>query len=622
MTILTALATLYEQMKEAGKAPRPGYSMENIGGEVVLDAAGKVLQVRRQGYPDGNKWRPKKLSVPVLDGKRTSGVKPNRFWDKTAYTLGVTALKDDKGKPRVDEDGHRIPGQEERTEEEHEAFREHRATLLAGSDDPGLVALRLFLETWCPDAFAAQGFPPEVLDENMVFRLDGDTDEGGAPRFIHDRPAAMNLLSSMASEAGKDGEALCLITGTKAPVARLHLSIKGVRGAQSSGAALVSFNNNAYESFGRKQGENAPVSQQAAFAYSSALNRLLARDSGHNMQIGDATVVFWAETPERAEAAQSIEQMLFGGLNPPDDDAECNKLRAKLEAAARGRRTQAPDTFDPDTFDPDTRVYVLGLAPNAARLSVRFWHPGTLGGFARHITRFWKKLELEPSPPQWKTAPKAWSLLCETALQGKARNIPPRLGGDLMRTVLTGAPLPRTLLSGVIARIRADGDINGKRAAICRAVINQNTNREEIPMSLDRDNPNPAYRLGRLFAVLESIQQKARDDLNATIRDRYFAAASATPARIFPQLAKTATHHLAVMRKGDRGRLAHWLDREMGTIWGGLEPDLPRSLNLEDQGRFVVGYYHQRWTKKDTAEKNIGGVDTPQDDALETRSTK
>ena len=600
MTILTALATLYDRMKEADEAPPPGYSNEKIGGEVVLDAAGKVLDIRRQGSPnEKNKWVPNTLAVPAAV-KRASGIKPNMLWDKTAYVLGVTALKDGNGKPILDEDGHPIAGQEKRTGQEHEAFRKSHADLLADSDDAGLVALRSFLEKWRPDEFAERRFPPEVLDKNVVFRFVRGTSADG---FIHDRPAAIKLLGST---AGGAGETLCLVTGEYAPVARLHPSIKGVMGAQSSGASLVAFNSAAYESLGKQQGDNAPVSQAAAFAYGTALNTLLARDSGHTLRIGGATVVFWAETPERKKA-KSIEQMLFGAFDPPDDDAECNKLKAALEAVAKGRAAQGTE------FDPDTRVYFLGLAPNAARLSVRFWQPGSFGDFARHITAFWDDLALEPSP--WKTAPAAWSLLLETALQRKAENIPPRLGGDLMCAVLTGAPYPRTLLSGVINRIRADGDINGRRAAICRAVINQNTKREEIPMSLDRDNRNPAYRLGRMFAVLESIQQAALPGLNATIRDRYFASASATPARIFPQLTKNATHHLSLLRKGDSGGLAHWLDREMGDIWGGLEADLPRALNLEDQGRFVAGYYHQRRPKKTTE-----GTDAPQDDVIETGS--
>ena len=270
MTILTALATLYERMKEAGDAPPLGYSSEKIGAEVVLDAAGNVLDIRRQGSADGNKWRPKILSVPAAV-KRTAGIKPNELWDKTAYTLGVTSLKDDNGKPRVDEDGHAIPGQEKRTAQEHEAFRKSHADLLAGSNDPGLVALRLFLESWLPDEFAARGFPTEVLDENVVFRLDGDTGAGGATQFIHDRPVAMGLLSGVASETDN---ALCLITGKNAPVARLHPSIKGVMGAQSSGASLVAFNSAAYESFGKHQGDNAPVSQAAAFAYGTASNTI------------------------------------------------------------------------------------------------------------------------------------------------------------------------------------------------------------------------------------------------------------------------------------------------------------------------------------------------------------
>jgi len=598
MTILTELSHLYDRLEKSGEAPPQGYSMENIGGEVVLNEAGKVLAIRDLRVPDEKgKPRPRRMRVPAAL-KRASGIKPNSLWDKTAYVLGVTLLKDAKGKPKPDENGHPTFGQEKRTLQEHAAFVQAHKDLLSEADDPALKALHGFVLTWQPDMFGQNGYAIDLLDENLVFRLNGDTAANGQPRYIHEREAVRQLL--LWDSSGGEDMALCLVSGTKGTVARLHPSIKGVMGAQSSGASLVAFNAAAYESFGKSQGENAPVSQSAAFAYGTALNVMLAKGSGRNLRIGDATVVFWAETAD-VKAAQSIEGMLFGALNPPDEAAETNTLRAALENIAKGR-SAVPE------FAPDTRVFILGLAPNAARLSVRFWLPATLGDFARNVTRFWADLALDP--PAWIGPPAAWSLLYEVAAQRKAENIPPRLGGELMQAVLRGTPYPRTLLSGVIQRIRADGDINRKRVAIITAHIRRNLAEKEFPMSLDRDNPNPAYRLGRLFAVLEGIQKAALPGLNATIKDRYFAAASATPARVFPLLVKTATHHLSKLRKGDGGGLAHYFDAEMGAIWAGLEADMPRALNLEDQGRFIAGYYHQRWAKKDTTDDVIDNGST------------
>ncbi|WP_366552757.1 type I-C CRISPR-associated protein Cas8c/Csd1 [Aquibaculum sediminis] len=595
MTILTALATLYERMAGQGEAPRLGFSIERIGGEVVIDADGRVLKIASMLVPDekGRNMLPRSLAVPAAV-KRASGIAANRLWDKTAYTLGLIAEAGDDGGIR--------PGQGRRTAEEHAAFKTLHAELLAETDDPGLLALRRFLERWQPEDFAGTDQPIAVLNQNIVFRLDGDCDDMGRPRFVHDRPAAIELIQR---PGATEGGMLCLVTGERAPVARLHPSIKGVAGGQSSGASLVAFNSEAYESHGKSQGDNAPVSERAAFAYGTALNALLAKGERRHLRIGDSTVVFWAEAPEASEA-EEIEALMAESFDPPveDEDSATAKLRARLEAVAQGSTSETPE------FDPTTRVYILGLAPNAARVSVRFWYPGTVGDFARNVSRFWKDLEIAPAP--WKTSPTAWSLLYETALQRKAENIPPLLGGELMRAVLTGSSYPRSLLSAVIGRIRADGEISGRRAAICKAFIRRNIGKEEIPVALDPDSVNPAYRLGRLFAVLERIQQAARPGLNANIKDRYFAAASATPARMFPVLVKNATHHLALLRKGEGGGLAHWMDAEMGRIWAGLGADLPRSLNLEDQGRFVAGYYHQRWAKKQTHEANAEEVSEDQ----------
>ncbi len=582
MTILTALATLYDRLEKAGDAPPPGFSMEKIGGEVVLDAKGNVLAVRDLRVSDEKgKMRPKIMTVP-LSVIRSVNIKPNLLWDKAEYALGVAAKKNGNS------------FQSELTKKSRlrfESFKNVNKGLISGTDDPVLLSFLRFLNSWTPEKFEILGFPPELLDQNLVFRFEHDLNKKGEPRYIHQREKVKKLVPEFLRyvlEAEKHGQDL--IWGGEGRTSRLHVPIKGVQGAQSRGAPLVAFNADAYESFGKAQGENAPVSESAAFAYGTALNTLLRRDYKHSVRIGDTTVVFWAETPER-EKAESLESLMNSSLNPPDEKAEANKLRDALRNVASGRGASPPP------FDPDTRIYILGLAPNAARLSVRFWRPGTFGDFAANVLRFWDDLALQP--PGWESAPAAWSLLYETAVQGKAENIPPRLGGDLMQAVLGGTPYPRTLLSAVVQRIRADGTINARRTAICCAFIRRNLEEKEFPMSLDRDNPDPAYRLGRLFAVLEMIQQKALPGLNATIRDRYFAAASATPARVFPLLAKNATHHLAKMRKSDGGGLAHWMDAEMGEIWNGLSTNLPRSLNLEDQGRFIAGYYHQRWAKKD-----------------------
>lgn len=591
MTILSALVTLYDRMQVAGEAPRPGFSAEKIGFAIVL-RPGQPPRLADRRDLSGKKPVPVMLNVPAPpENRRGRKLVSASFWDPSPYALGVSA--DSNGGISLNAD---------QAKEKFDCFREHNLRLTEGADSPGLQAFHNFLESWKPSDFENYGFSSEALKKNIVFEFD----DGDRPRYVHDLPEVADLL---APKDGSEGS-LCLVTGKTAPVARLHPSIKGVMGAQSSGASLVSFNNDAYQSFGKSQGDNAPVSEQAAFAYGAALNALLEGKSNKSLErylrIGETTVTFWVETPE-AQAANWHEMLMGQAVNPPNEASERNRLRAALQDVASGQPA------DPK-LDPSTTVYMLGLAPNAARLSVRFWHVGAFGDFARNMVAFWDDLHIEghPDNPAWRGPPAAWSLLNETAIRvggkSKADTIPPLLGGEVMRAVLAGQPLPRSLLSAVIARVRADGDVSARRAAICKAVINRalkhkdetHFEKEMIPVSLDPENTNPAYRLGRLFAVLERAQTEALPGLNATIKDRFFAAASATPARVFPLLVKNATHHLAVLKKGDRSGLGHWLEKEMGLIWVGLSSDMPRSLNLEDQGRFIAGYYHQRWTPSKT----------------------
>ena len=580
MTILQALDGHYDRLRTKGEAPEYGYSHQPVSYAIVLspDDEPDIMPLLDTS---GKKPRPSRRPVPgpVL---RAFGISSNFLWDKTAYALG---MKRDRNTKQA------VPA-----EREHAAFKALHEDLLADTDDEGLMALRAFLDGWRAENYETLRLADDMLDTNIVFRLDGE------PCFLHERPAAMSAWRGHL--AGRDGtEGRCLVTGGRAPMARLHPKIKGVRGAQSSGASVVSFNRDAFESFHKDQGANAPVSERAAFAYTTALNTLLAPGSGRCLQIGDATTVFWAEAAgdeAGASAAEDLFSLLAADPPPPRDADEAVKIADKLRAVGEGRPLA---DVEPEV-DEDTRFCVLGLAPNAARVSVRFWHQDNIGKIARRIRKHWCDLRIEPTP--WKTPPAARRLLYETAAQRKADNIPPTLGGALMRAILTGGRYPRSLFAAAIMRMRADKNITGLRVAICKACLARDHRlgfeEEDVPVSLNPDETHPAYRLGRLFAIYESVQRAAYDKINATIKDSYFGAASATPASVFPLLERKSAHHLASLRKGDKGGLAHWFEGEIDSIFAGVDTAFPRSLRLEDQGRFAIGYHHQRQWKPNASD--------------------
>lgn len=585
--ILSALNDYYQRLltQDVGIA-LPGYSQEGISYALVLSAEGQLVDVVDLREQNGKKPFARKMPVPASFKRPGITPKSFTFWDKTSYVLSVADAKLSK------EDKASGKSPVEVRLGEHAAFKAHHQKLLADATDPGLQALLKFLDQWTPEQFQPPLFNPEMLDSNLVFRLDGQM------QYLHDTPAAQAIWSQL--QAGADSkEGICLVTGQRQPLARLHPAIKGVNGAQSSGASIVSFNLESFSSYGKSQGDNAPVSEQAAFAYTTVLNHLLRRDDSNHqrVQIGDASVVFWAEAASNAQA-EAAEAFCWEALNPPVDDAgETEKLRHELDNVANGRALRE---LDPKLED-DTRLYVLGLSPNASRLSIRFWETCSLGSFARRLAEHFQDLALQPQP--WKTAPALWRLLLATAPsrdgKSKAEDVPPQLAGELTRAILTGSRYPRSLLNQIIMRLRADGDISGVRVALCKAVLARDLRlgikgiNEEIPMSLDKEASNPGYRLGRLFAVLESAQRGALGkQVNATIRDRYYGAASATPATVFPMLLRNTQNHLAKLRK-EKGGLAVTLEKEISEIIDGLPPRFPRSLRLEDQGRFAIGYYHQ-----------------------------
>lgn len=584
--ILASLARYYRRLATQNddfgnpKVPPYGFSEEKIGWILVLDKEGR-LQDAVPNLTADKKPQPKLMSVPRPE-KRTSGVKPNFLWDKTAYALGVEANKD-KAQAKTEPV---VP-----SEKTFEAFRQYHLDVLQHEQDEGLQALYRFLQHWQPAQFADYPCLSETLDANVVFALDKPS------ALIHKREAAQTLWAGrLKSDEAEQG--LCLISGEEAPIARLHPAIKGVFGGQSSGGSIISFNKESFASFGKEQGANAPVSEVSAFAYTTALNYLLRRENGHCLTIGDASTVFWAEAAD-GETAAAAEDFFADIMTPPDDEQQSQKVFGILEQIAKGRPLQeiAPD------LSPDTRFYILGLAPNAARISIRFWLDTTFGQLAANLAQHWQDLALEPRP--WKTAPSVWRLLLQTAVLGKSENISPVLAGEMMRAVIGGTLYPMSLLAQLIARIRADGDANGLRVAMIKAVLQRRFRKglihEEVSMSLNTESRNQAYLLGRLFAVLERIQYQALGELNAGIADRYYGSASAVPFSVFPRLLSGAKHHLSRLRK-DKAGMAVNLDKDLGEIIAMLPETFPRHLSIDEQGRFAIGYYQQKqsyFAKKD-----------------------
>lgn len=567
MSALGSLVRAYERMENA---PPFGYSAEKIGFEIALNEDGSVAGApidRREG--DGKKRTPMQMMAPQPT-KRTSGVAPNFLWDKSSYVLGVTA------------------GDGKRTELEHAAFVARHRQALRDSDDKGLLALLRFLKSWTPEDFARLGWPEDMKDQNIVFSLENDRLKNIR---VHDRPAARALWARLGTEGDKT-QAVCLVTGERGPIARLHPAIKGVWGAQSSGASIVSFNLDAFASYGHEQGDNAPVSEAAAFAYTTALNRFLERDSGHRVQIGDASTVFWADASDAAVVTEA--EGLFAallGADTVDEKAEAKKIAAILEAIRQGKPIAELKPYLPE----GVRFYVLALSPNAARLSMRFFVEDDFGVIAKCYLEHIARMRIDPPPKE--ENPSIWRLLIETASQRKSENVPPQLAGDWLRAILTDAPYPRTLLSTVLMRLRADHDVNALRVAILKAVLIRNFKLpKETLVSLNPEYKDPGYLLGRLFATYEYAQTQALGgNVNATIRDQYYGTASATPRSVFPLLQRKATHHLSKLRK-DKPGLAVNLDRKIGEICELAAPEalFVPTLSAQRQALFAIGYYHQR----------------------------
>ena len=576
--ILQALNSYYKRLEKdtnVDDIPLLGFSSKGISFALLLNHEGKLLQVLDLRETQGKRLLPKQMIVPeaVI---RAVNIAANFMWDNTGYILGA----DNKGKP-------------ERSIETFKAFKKLHYDIGKGLDDDGMAAVLRFLDSWNPaDAPELEYLDDMVAGANLVFQLDGEL------CYVHDRPKIKDAWLKHYFENSSGVIATCLVCGEKKPVARLHPKIKGVRGSQSMGAAIVSFNLDAFLSYGKGQNFNAPVSEDIAFNYTTALNHLLRPGSRQKIQIGDAATVFWTERDSPVEGFMGLI------LNPQDDSGDIKEIRDFLNAVRAGKMPS-------DLGDPDIGFYILGLSPNASRLSIRFWHVSTVGDISAKIGQHFSDLSIIKNYDKDPDFPGMWQFLRETAVLRKSDNISPVLSGSIIRSIMTGATYPQSLMTAIIGRIRADHEINYLRAAMIKACLVRkysiNHILKEVTMALDTESTNVAYRLGRLFAVLEKAQIDAHkpSKINSTIKDRFYGSASATPCTVLPQLLRLAQYHIHKVKRMNEGR--DWgTEKMIEEIMQDIQR-FPAHLSLDEQGLFAIGYYHQRkdfYTKSDKKEDN------------------
>lgn len=552
-----------------------GWEWKEIPYRIIINRNGEFITIEDTREGEGRVKRAKPFLVPQ-SVKRTVGKKANLLWDNLEYALGANPRKRDD------------------VEDRFNLFKGRIKNEIDSENTPSVKTLLLFLEN-DPIKQIEKTLPKEewkkILDENpfVVFKIDEE----------HHSCICDDIRNKLNLDDTETTDGICLITGEKDKIARLHPAIKGVRGGNTQGGALVSYNLSAFNSYYKKQNFNSPVSKKATFAYTTALNILLGKDSHNKITIADSTIVFWAEKKtEEINPEEIFPWVIAMQKSEKDDpDAGVNKIKTFIESIHTGQFVK----------QETNHFYVLGLSPNAARISIRFWKAPSVEDFGKNIKQHFEDFEIVHGPKEQQYL-SLYQILSSTALAYKMENVPPNLAGSVIESIIDGTPYPQSLLQQCIRRIRAEQNVNRTRAAILKACLNrknriQKLNQKEITMSLDPNNTNVAYRTGRLFATLEKIQEEANPGINATIRDRYYGAASSSPITVFPRLLSLKNSHLKKLNEGRK----IYFEKLIGEILSEIN-SFPANLSLNEQANFAIGYYHQRqdfFAKKSDSVKEI-----------------
>ena len=610
--ILQALVRCYEALAERGELEKPGWSPVKVSWGLELDADGQVKSLLPLGGMDSKSKQFSRTMTLPNKLKSTSRASSNFLWDNSEYILGL-------GK------------KENTTEKNFQACVWRHQEILKDVKHPFAQAIVNFFDGWKPEnSFENPIIKTNIKDlikgGNIVFVME---DSNGELQFAHDVPEIRRAWDETYISMGNEEVGRCLVTGEKTPIAILHPSISGVYGAKSFGALLVSFNMEASESYGKEQGRNAPVGKYAAFAYGAALNYMVGHADFHG-RLGDTTLVYWAEDAEPAYGSAFMAMMGMGGEDK--NEITQKELSSVLTALCDGRTVKWANV----PLNPKNRFYILGLAPNASRLSVRFFLQNSFDEFAQYYQKHQEDLDIVRPAFDERETLSMWALLGETVVKKnnkppksqrqlveeiketaiKKPNKPPKfqrqLVEEMLNAILTGSPYPSTLFTQVEIRIRAEKEINRGKAAIIKAYLRRNVVEQQrknahvyeevlgVELNISKTTYLP-YRLGRLFAVLEALQLEAFRDgnnkdskPNTTIKDQFFSSACATPVVAFPMIVDRAQKYLRKLKAKNKEGLARYYSSMMDEIIGNFGESYPAHLSLEDQGIFQIGYYHQR----------------------------
>lgn len=585
--ILHALTQYYQRKAKSDSAniAPEGFEYKEIPFVIVIDEQGQFIQLEDTRTKTEKKGR--KFLVPksmIRAGNKSYGVS-NILYDHYGYVLAHPKEVDGTNKKTPEQIADEKAKNQLLAQNQHQSFIKKIHEIQAAlPDDKGILAVVNFFRQ--PEQISAVMQSTnwqecqKIKGCNLTFRLVAE-----ARDLVCQSQAVQNYLKGSKETVSDSKQGVCLVTGKIAPIARLHDAIKGVN---AKPAPFASVNLAAFEAYGKEQGFVFPVSEQAMFEYTTALNTLLASDN--RLRIGDVTAVCWSEKSTPIETKLPI--MLNGVKDNPD--AHIEAVKSLYKSVYNGK-------YHDD--DGNTRFYLLGLSPNSARIVVRFWHETTVAELSINIAQWYDDLKMvrgENSPyPEFMPLQR---LLGNLVLDGKLEQLPPDIIAGLTQSALNNKVISINVLQQALRRNRTEQKITYGRACLIKAYINRAIrsgslkNIKELNMSLDKSREDIGYLLGRLFAVLEKIQDEANPNLNATIGDRYFGSASSTPIAVFGTLIRLSKHHLAkIPDKYTKGVYRTKRDYEelQQEILAKIDR-FPSHLNINEQGLFAIGYYHQK----------------------------